>query len=86
MLATARIAGETAPLLFTAFGNHFWSTSLVKPIASLPSQIFDYAKSPYDDWIQKAWGAAFVLIVMVLLTNIFARIATRDKSAARKNS
>jgi len=80
MLAIARIAGETAPLLFTAFGNSFWAKSLNTPIASLPAQIFEYARSPYDDWIQKAWGAAFILIVMVLLTNIAARIATRKNA------
>lgn len=77
MLAVARVAGETAPLLLTAFGNQYWTKSLKQPIASLPAQIFEYAKSPYDDWIQKAWGAALILIVIVLFSNIFARVATR---------
>lgn len=79
MLGVARVAGETAPLLLTAFGNHYWSKSLNEPIASLPAQIFEYAKSPYDDWIQKAWGAAMVLILLVLLLNILARVLTRGK-------
>ncbi|REE81573.1 phosphate ABC transporter membrane protein 2 (PhoT family) [Paenibacillus taihuensis] len=79
MLGIARVAGETAPLLLTAFGNHFWNTSISEPIASLPAQIFEYAKSPFDDWIQKAWGAAFVLIMLVLLINIAARSLTRSR-------
>ena len=79
MLAVARAAGETAPLLLTAFGNHYWSNSLSEPIASLPAQIFEYAKSPYADWIEKAWGAALVLIIMVLFLNISARIITRKR-------
>src|SRR5436305_1456786 len=61
MLAVARVAGETAPLLFTAFNNRFWSTSLGKPIASLPVQIYTYAVSPYDEWHRQAWAAALVL-------------------------
>ena len=79
MLAVARAAGETAPLLLTAFGNHYWSHSLSEPIASLPAQIFEYAKSPYTDWIEKAWGAALILIIMVLFLNISARLITRKK-------
>ncbi|WP_246599362.1 phosphate ABC transporter permease PstA [Clostridium lacusfryxellense] len=79
MLAVARSAGETAPLLLTAFGNHYWSHSLSEPIASLPAQIFEYAKSPYTDWIEKAWGAALILIIMVLFLNITARVLTRKK-------
>lgn len=79
MLAVARAAGETAPLLLTAFGNHYWSSSLSEPIASLPAQIFEYAKSPYTDWIEKAWGAALILIIMVLFLNISARLLTRKK-------
>ena len=79
MLAVARAAGETAPLLLTAFGNHYWSNSLNEPIASLPAQIFEYAKSPYADWIEKAWGAALVLIIMVLFLNISARLLTRKR-------
>lgn len=79
MLGVARVAGETAPLLLTAFGNHFWNKKLTEPIASLPEQIFEYAKSPYDDWIQKAWGAALVLILIVLILNILARLLTRRR-------
>lgn len=79
MLAVARAAGETAPLLLTAFGNHYWSHSLSEPIASLPAQIFEYAKSPYTDWIEKAWGAALILIIMVLFLNISARLITKKK-------
>jgi phosphate transport system permease protein len=83
MLAVARAAGETAPLLFTAFGNRFWSTSLDKPIASLPVQIFTYAVSPYEDWHRQAWAAALVLIAMVLLLNIGARLLTYTRGATR---
>ncbi|MCY9692210.1 phosphate ABC transporter permease PstA [Paenibacillus alginolyticus] len=79
MLGIARVAGETAPLLLTAFGNHFWNKSLNEPIASLPAQIYEYAKSPYEDWIQKAWGAAMVLIVLVLALNIIARLLTKSR-------
>lgn len=80
MLAVARAAGETAPLLFTAFNNRFWSTNLEQPIGSLPVQIYTYAVSPYDDWHAQAWAAALVLVGMVLLLNIGARVltATRD--------
>ncbi len=77
LLATARIAGETAPLLFTAFGNHFWSLSVVKPIAALPLQIFAYAIAPYDDWHRQAWAGALVLVVLVLTLNILARRFSR---------
>ena len=83
MLAVARAAGETAPLLFTAFGNRFWSTSLDKPIASLPVQIFTYAVSPYDDWHRQAWAAALVLIAMVLVLNVGARLLTYSRAGAR---
>ena len=64
LLALARIAGETAPLLFTAFGNHFWTRNLTDPIAALPLQIFAYAISPYDDWHRQAWAGALVLFVV----------------------
>jgi len=77
MLALARIAGETAPLLFTAFNNHYWSTSLTQPIASLTVQVFTYATSPYDDWHRQAWAGALVLVSIVLLCSILARLATR---------
>ena len=67
MVALARVAGETAPLLFTAFGNRYYSHSLNQPIAALPLQIFDYAISPFDDWHRQAWAGAIVLILMVLI-------------------
>jgi phosphate transport system permease protein len=82
MLAIARAAGETAPLLFTAFGNRFWSFRLDQPIASLPVQIFTYAVSPYDDWHRQAWAAALVLLATVLLLNIAARLMT-NRSPSR---
>ena len=74
MLAIARVAGETAPLLFTAFSNRFWSSGLDEPTASLPVQIFTYAVSPYEDWHRQAWTAAFVLVAMVLVLNLSARL------------
>jgi phosphate transport system permease protein len=73
MLAVARVAGETAPLLFTAFGNRFWASSLNEPTASLPVQIYTYAISPYEDWHRQAWTAALVLVMLVLLLNVSAR-------------
>jgi phosphate transport system permease protein len=79
LVAIARIAGETAPLLFTAFGNDFWSTSLTQPIASMPHQIYKYAKSPYDDWHRLAWAAALVLIGLVLIISLLARFVTRSR-------
>lgn len=79
LVAVARIAGETAPLMFTAFGNTFWSLRLTEPIAALPLQIFEYAKSPYDEWHQLAWAAAMVLIVVVLVISIAARFVTRGR-------
>ena len=82
LVAVARIAGETAPLLFTAFGNQFWSTSLRQPIAALPLQIFTYAISAYDDWHRQAWAGALVLITMVLIISIAARFATRSRFGA----
>jgi phosphate transport system permease protein len=83
MLAVARAAGETAPLLFTAFGNRFWSVGLDKPIASLPVQIFTYAVSPYEEWHRQAWAAALVLMGTVLLLNIGARVLTYRYGSAR---
>ncbi len=77
MLAIARVAGETAPLLFTALGNRFWSTSLTQPIAALPLQIFDYAKSPFDDWHAQAWAGALTLITLIFLLSLVVRLATR---------
>lgn len=82
LLALARAAGETAPLLFTALGNRFWSTKLDQPIASLSVFIFDYAKAPFDDWNQQAWAAAFVLIMIVLFLNIIFRLVTRKRYSA----
>jgi phosphate transport system permease protein len=74
MLAVARVAGETAPLLFTAFGNPYLSLNVAQPMAAIPLIIYDYAKSPYQDWISKAWGASFVLIVIVLALNLLVRL------------
>ncbi len=73
VLAIARVAGETAPLLFTAFGNPFWNLDLRQPIATLPHTLFTYAISPYDDWRAKAWGAALVLAALVLVASLLAR-------------
>lgn len=77
MLSIARITGETAPLLFTAFGNPYLSFSLTKPMQSLPLLIFNYATSPYNDWHDLAWGASLILLVWVLFLNIFTKIITR---------
>jgi len=77
MLSIARIIGETAPLLFTAFGNPYLSTSITKPMETLPHLIFTYATSPYDDWHNLAWGASFILLMFVLLLNIFTKLITR---------
>lgn len=77
MLSIARIAGETAPLLFTAFGNPFMASNIFKPMQSLPLLIFNYATSPYDDWHNLAWGASLVLLIWVLLLNIITKITTR---------
>ena len=74
MLAFARVAGETAPLLFTAFGNQFWSFDLNQPIAALPLQIYVYALSPYDEWHRLAWAGALVLIVLIMASVTLVRI------------
>ena len=74
MLAFARVAGETAPLLFTAFGNQFWSFALTQPIAALPLQIFVYAISPYDEWHRLAWAGALVLIALIMISVSLVRI------------
>jgi phosphate transport system permease protein len=79
LVAVARVAGETAPLLFTAFGNQFWSTKVTQPIAALPLQIFTYAISPYDDWHAQAWAGALVLIALVLVISLIARFVTRAR-------
>jgi phosphate transport system permease protein len=77
MLALARIAGETAPLLFTSFSNRFWSTRLDQPIATLTVQVYYYANSAYDDWHRQAWAGALVLVTIVLSCSLLARFATR---------
>ncbi|MCC7007502.1 MAG: phosphate ABC transporter permease PstA [Acidobacteria bacterium] len=77
LLALARIAGETAPLLFTSFNNRFWSTDVTQPIGSLTVQVYTYAISPYDDWHRQAWAGALVLVGLVLCCSVFARAATR---------
>ena len=79
LVAIARIAGETAPLLFTALGNQFWSLELDEPIAALPLQIFTYAISPYDEWHAQAWAGALVLIFLVLVISLVARRFTRAR-------
>jgi phosphate transport system permease protein len=77
VLALARIAGETAPLLFTALNNNLFSTSLSQPISSLTVQVYTYANSPYEEWKRQAWAGALVLVTLVLLCSILARLATR---------
>ena len=79
MLAVARIAGETAPLLFTALSNQFWTSSLSEPMASLPVTIFKFAMSPYENWQKLAWAGVFLITMSVLGLNILARIVTRAK-------
>ncbi|NUN68533.1 MAG: phosphate ABC transporter permease PstA [Bacteroidetes bacterium] len=79
MLAVARAAGETAPLLFTALNNRFWHTSLDQPIASLTVFIYNYGVSPFEDWIAQAWAGALVLILLILVLSIAVRIATRQR-------
>ncbi len=77
LLSISRVAGETAPLLFTAFGNPFINTNILKPMSSLPLLIFNYAGSAYEDWHKLAWGASFVLIMMILFLNIITKILER---------
>lgn len=79
LVAIARIAGETAPLLFTAFGNQFWSLSPFQPIAALPLQIYVYAISAYDDWHAQAWAGALVLLALILVISLAARYVTRNR-------
>jgi phosphate transport system permease protein len=79
LVAVARVAGETAPLLFTAIGNQFWSTNLSQPIAALPLQVFVYANSPYDEWHAQAWAGALVLIAIVLVISVLARFVVRSR-------
>jgi len=80
LLAVARISGETAPLLFTALNNQFFSTDMSKPMANLPVVIFQFAMSPYDNWIRLAWGGALLITLAVLLLNIVARLYLREKN------
>jgi phosphate transport system permease protein len=82
LLAVARISGETAPLLFTALNNQFFSTDMTKPMANLPVVIYQFAMSPYDNWIRLAWGGALLVTLAVLLLNILARVFFRDKTSA----
>lgn len=85
MLAIARIAGETAPLLFTAFNNRYWSSELDRPMASLPVQILTYATSPYKEWQDQAWTGALVLIAIIFVSSLGARIlAARSMGASRR--
>lgn len=79
LLAVARISGETAPLLFTALSNQFWTSNLSEPMASLPVTIFKFAMSPYENWQQLAWAGVFLITLAVLALNILARIVTRNK-------
>ncbi len=81
LLAIARISGETAPLLFTALNNQFFSTDMTKPMANLPVVIYQFAMSPYDNWIRLAWGGALLVTLAVLLLNILARVFFRDKTS-----
>ena len=81
LLAVARISGETAPLLFTALNNQFWTTNLNAPMANLPTVIFQFALSPYADWQQLAWAGALLITVSVLALSIFARLLVRRAPA-----
>ncbi len=83
MLDLARVAGETAPLIFTAFGNQFWSPGWNQPTASLPVMIYSYALSPYDEWHRQAWSAGFVLLSLVLFVNVFSRLILSRKGHTR---
>ncbi|MGB8436048.1 MAG: ABC transporter permease subunit, partial [Burkholderiales bacterium] len=82
LLAVARISGETAPLLFTALNNQFWSTDLNAPMANLPVVIFQFAMSPYEDWQRLAWAGALLITLSVLALNIFARVIFRNRTAS----
>jgi len=79
LLALARIAGETAPLLFTALSNQFWTSDLAQPMASLPVTIFKFAMSPYENWQKLAWAGVFLITLGVLLLNILARVFLRNR-------
>jgi phosphate transport system permease protein len=80
LLAVARISGESAPLLFTALNNQFFSTNMGAPMSNLPVVIFQFALSPYDNWIRLAWGGALLITLTVLLLNVVARVFLREKN------
>jgi phosphate transport system permease protein len=82
LLAIARISGETAPLLFTALNNQFFNDDMSKPMANLPVVIFQFAMSPYENWIRLAWGGALLITLTVLVLNILARVYFRDKTTS----
>ena len=84
LLSIARAAGETAPLLFTALGNRFWSTSITQPIGSLTVFIYDYAKAPFEDWNRQAWAAGFVLIALIFILSLIFRFVTRSRYAEQR--
>jgi phosphate transport system permease protein len=84
LLSLSRVAGETAPLLFTAFGNRFWSHGWNEPVASLPVVIYTYAVSPYDDWHRQAWAAGLVLLGLVLVTNLICRALLSRQATQRR--
>jgi len=84
MLGIARVAGETAPLLFTAFGNQYWSSGWLEPTASIPVMIYTYSISPYEEWQQQAWAAGTVLLILVFFANLFSRIVLKRQEMAAK--
>jgi phosphate transport system permease protein len=84
LLSLARVAGETAPLVFTAFGNQFWPHGWNQPTAALPVVIYNYALSPYDDWHRQAWAAGLVLILLVVVTNLLTRLLLQRQAMARR--
>ncbi|MGK5089462.1 phosphate ABC transporter permease PstA [Bdellovibrionota bacterium FG-2] len=86
MLSIARVSGETAPLLFTAFNNRFWQSGLDQPIASLPVQIYTYAISPYDDWHRQAWAGALLLVLLVFAMNLLTRVVLHSGGSSKKQA
>src|SRR5256884_7489075 len=84
LLAVARVAGEAAPLIFTALGNRFWNHNFSDPIAALPLQIFSYAISPYEDWHRQAWAGALVLLLLITAINVSVRVLARDRFQQNK--